>query len=265
MLIDGRQLTIEQCQQHIDMIELRPWRASAICVHNTAAPTLQQWLSHPVEQRIQNLKSYYESLGWHSGPHFFVDPAHIILFTPLNQKGTHSPSFNGTHVGVECVGDYDREDDDLGPGQEMKKNLVALLAMLHARLGIDPAKLAMHKDDPRTTHDCPGRNLYEDRKKLIQMTLEQMGHGGEHPKALVIDGSDQPVSMRLGATNTDDLNLRENSSAGSRSLGKLPRDTPLKIYGETQNGANLWLRVETPAGYKGYVAARFVNQPVEKK
>lgn len=260
MIIDGRQFTITECQEHVSAIELRPWRPSAICVHNTAAPDLKSWMNYPVDKRIQNLKDYYEGLGWHSGPHFFVDPLHIIPFTPMNQKGTHSPSFNGTHIGIECVGDYDRDDDDLGLGQDMKRNLIALLGMLHGRLGIDPAKLAMHRDDPRTTHACPGKDLYEDRQQIIQMTREWMGHGGEHPSVLIIDGS-QPVPRppRIGMTNEGDLNLRENSSAGSRSLGKLPKSTKLKIFGDVMNGSNNWLRVETPYGVKGFVAARFVD------
>lgn len=260
MQIDGRQFTIEQAREHVGSIDLKPWRPSGIMIHNTGAPNLAQWMSYPVDKRIQNLKRYYEGLGWRSGPHFFVDPAHIIPFTPMHQKGTHSPSFNGTHLGIECVGDYDRDDDDKGPGQDMKRNLVALLAMLHERLGIDPGKLAMHKDDPRTTHDCPGRHLFEDRQALIQMTREAMGHGGEHPPVLVIDGSETiPVRWRTGIVNVSDLNLRENSSAGSKTLGKLQHGDHLHVYNETVNGRTKWLRVETTSGAMGYVAARFVD------
>lgn len=258
MIIDGRQLTIPECQAHIDAIELRPWRASGIVIHNTAAPTLKQWASTPIAQRIQNLRGYYEGLGWRSGPHFFVDPNPngIIPFTPMNMKGTHSPSFNGTHIGIECVGDYDRESDELGPGQEVKKHLIALIGMICGRLGIEPsnATIRMHKDDPRTTHDCPGRNLYEDREQIIQAAREWMGHGGEHPSAPT-----PPPPIREGTTNIGDLNLRENSSAGSRSLGKLPVGLKLKVLDEAMNGDTKWLRVETPAGYKGFVAARFVT------
>ena len=264
MQIDGRQMTIAEFQAHVDSIELRPWHASAVCIHNTGAPDLKSWMSYPVKQRLLNIKDYYERAPrfWKSGPHLFIDPNPngIILFTPLNQQGTHSPSFNGTHIGIECVGNYDKDDDDIGLGQEMKKNLIAALAILHGRYGWDPAKIAMHKDDPRTTHDCPGRDLYEDRAKIIQMTREWMGHGGEHPPVLVIDGTVPPAPIvRRGATNTGDLNLRENSSAGSRSLGKLPKGTALKILGDTMNGGTKWLQVETPRGYGGWVAARFVN------
>lgn len=262
MIIDGRQMTIAECQAHIDAIELRPWRASGIVIHNTAAPDLKSWLGYPVDKRIINLKDFYENKqNWSSGPHFFVDPSHIIPFTPMNQKGTHSPSFNGTHIGIECVGNYDSDDDDKGPGQEVKKNLVALIGMLCGRLGIDPSTrtIRMHKDDPRTTHDCPGKDLYEDREQIIQMVREWMGHGGEHPPVLVIDGTQTPApTVRKGVTNEGDLNLRENSSSGSRSLGKLPKGTELKVLGEAMNGATKWLRVETPAGFKGWVAARFV-------
>ena len=258
MIIDGRQLTTDECRKYIAEIELKPWRASAVCIHNTASPTLEQWASYPIDKRIQNLKRYYEGLGWNSGPHFFVDPNHIIPFTPMNHKGTHSPSFNGTHIGIECVGDYSREDDDLGPGQEVKKNLIALLGMIHERLGLDPAHIAMHKDDPRTTHDCPGRDLYEDRPQIIQMVREWMGHGGEHPAIINLDTPVLPTTKH-GRTNIGDLNLRLGASAGTKSLGKLPAALSLIIYNEIMNGNTKWLQVKTPAGVQGWVAARFVT------
>jgi len=33
------------------------------------------------------------------------------------------------------------------------------LATLHAALGLNPDTLRLHKEDPKTTHICPGKNV----------------------------------------------------------------------------------------------------------
>ncbi len=58
---------------------------------------------------------------------------------------------------------------------------------------------------------------------------------------------------------TDSLTLREGSSASSDSKGAMPNGTVLKILDTAMNGQTKWLRVETPAGYEGWVNAAFVK------
>ena len=41
----------------------------------------------------RTLASYYIGQGWSAGPHAFVCPDGILLFTPFTEKGTHSPAW----------------------------------------------------------------------------------------------------------------------------------------------------------------------------
>lgn len=134
-----------------------------IILHNTAAPTLAQWAESGKrhDERIQNLKSYYQNdLSWSAGPHWFVSRHYINEFMNPTTRGTHSPSFNMTHFGVEMVGDYDREEFNSGDGALVRDNAIFIMAYLCRRFGWDPGKvIKLHKEDPKTTHACPGKKV----------------------------------------------------------------------------------------------------------
>lgn len=138
------------------------FKPQGIILHNTAAPSLAQWAETGDRhiQRIANLKSYYQGLGWHSGPHWFISRNHITEFMNPTTRGTHSPSFNATHFGIEMVGDYDREEFNSGDGALVRDNAVFVMAYLCKRFGWDPARaIKLHKEDPKTTHACPGKKV----------------------------------------------------------------------------------------------------------
>jgi N-acetylmuramoyl-L-alanine amidase CwlA len=150
-------------------------------LHNTAVPTLAQRPNGFTKQHILNLEIYYrDQMQWKAGPHLFVDDKQIWVFTPLTVSGTHSPSWNKTALGVEMLGDYDRDDFAAGRGLKVQKNAVAAIATLTAMLGIDPDTMKLHKEDPLTTHACPGKNVI--KNKFIQAVKDLMEerHPGEH-------------------------------------------------------------------------------------
>ncbi len=133
--IDGRAFTLAQLQTHIDSLPVTTW-ASGMVLHNTASPSLAQRPLGFTQRHIENLERYFrDDLGWSSGPHVFVDdtatPFH--MFTRFTDKGTHSPSWNGTKLGIEMLGDFASEDDDAGRGFKVKQNTVALFAMIHTK------------------------------------------------------------------------------------------------------------------------------------
>ena len=275
---DKRFMTVEQFKAHVDALDFSKWRPIGIVWHNTAEPTLKRWHEVPRERWMVNLESYYKGQGWNGGPHLFIDDQAdgIGLFNPLNARGTHSPSFNAQWIGIEHVGDYAREDDDSGAGLRVKMNGIAATAILCARLGIDPAThIKLHKEDPRTDHDCPGRDMAEDKAAMIQSVIEYMGEGGDHGPAWA-HVADPPVS-RPGptpeppepvvtlVTTTDDLNLRSGSSQGARSLAKLNRGTDLaEIGAPVMNGSTRWLRVRDVEGKReGWVAAKYTKAKKE--
>ncbi len=176
--IVGRGFRPQDFRNYVATLSFSDWRPQFVVVHNTSAPRLSEWHSHPGEERMRNLESYYrDNQRWSAGPHLFIADDLIWVFTPLTTSGVHSPSWNGVSWGVEMVGEYD--DEPFNPG--VRENTVDALAVLHAWRGIDPASLHFHKEDPKTTHkDCPGKNV--DKADLIARIHTRMAseNGGEH-------------------------------------------------------------------------------------
>jgi N-acetylmuramoyl-L-alanine amidase len=136
------------------------WRPSFIVLHNTGVPSLAQRPNGLSKKNIQSLEAFYrDQQKWSAGPHLFVDDKQIWVFTPLTVSGIHSPSWNKVSLGVEMLGDYEKEAFDSGRGLKVRKNAVAALATLSAALGFESQTLRLHREDPLTTHACPGKNV----------------------------------------------------------------------------------------------------------
>jgi hypothetical protein len=276
--IVGKAFKISEIESYLSSLDFSSWKANKIVWHNTGLPTIQQWEQTaqrdlklgliPGQTRINNLTAYYrDQNGWSSGPHWFVYKDLIWAFTPSNRKGTHSPSWNATGIGIEMIADFDKEDDETGAGLLIKKNTIALTAMLCDRLSIDPqigdvitkkplrttGHIFLHKQDPLTKHDCPGKNIAKDHEEMVQSVLEYMGHAGEHV--------DSPNPTRLGYVNTpnDTLNLRDISSASGRILTQLKDKTKIQILNEGMNGSTKWFYIDFNT-LKGWVAARYIKE-----
>src|SRR5205807_507967 len=175
--IVGRRFRPQEFKDYVGTLSFSDWRPQFVVVHNTSEPRLSQWHSTPGEQRMKNLEDYYkDQQGWSAGPHLFVADDLIWAFTPLVTSGVHSPSWNRLSWGVEMVGDYAAESLDAN----VLENTIRALTALHALAGIDPALLRLHKEDPKTTHDCPGANVKKAsviarvKARLIEL------YGGEH-------------------------------------------------------------------------------------
>lgn len=179
--IIGRGFRAAEFKEYVATLRFTDWRPQFAVVHNTSAPRLSQWHSHPGEVRMRNLESYYrDDQHWSAGPHLFVADDLIWVFTPLTTSGTHSPSWNGVAWGVELVGEYDEEP--FNPA--VRENAIDALAALYACRGLDPETIRFHKEDPRTTHThCPGKNV--NKADLIARVTERMNSGtaGEHSPA----------------------------------------------------------------------------------
>jgi hypothetical protein len=157
------------------------WRPGFIVLHNTATPSLAQRPNGFTKKHIQNLAAFYrDEKGWKAGPHLFVDDKQIWVFTPLTVSGTHSPSWNKVSLGVEMLGDFDKDSFTDGRGLKVRSNAIAAMATLCAVLGMDPKGMRLHREDPLTTHACPGKNV---RKLEVVQDVEDLitlRHTGEH-------------------------------------------------------------------------------------
>jgi hypothetical protein len=180
--IVGTSFTPEEFDGYCHQLQWTAWRPSFIVVHNTASPSLAQRTKGLTKQHIKNLEVFYrDQQKWKGGPHLFVDDLQIWAFTPLTVSGTHSPSWNKTAIGVEMLGDYEKEPFDSGRGLAVRNNTVAALATLCGILGLDPETMRIHREDPLTTHACPGKNVR--KLELIQAVKDLLveRHAGEHP------------------------------------------------------------------------------------
>lgn len=169
MNIIGKKFTIEEFRQYVSELKFNGWTPNFVVVHNTSSPTKKlydSWKDRKDwtgEQWQRNLASYYAGMGWNGCPHLFVADDYIYVLNSLTIHGTHTPSWNAFTWGVETVAEFESEAFDNG----IRDNLIAALAILHERCGLNPADyklgksgLHFHKEDKATTHKtCPGKNM----------------------------------------------------------------------------------------------------------
>ncbi len=264
---DKRFMTPEQFKAHVMTMDFSSWHPIGIIWHNTADPSLERWHQYSRQHWMLGLEEYYKGKGWNGGPHLFIDDGvdGIGLFNPLNRRGTHSPSFNAQFIGIEHVGDYDVEDDDSGAGLKVKTNGIIATAILCASLGIpaDGTHIKLHKEDPRTDHDCPGKNMARDKTKSIQLVNEYMGTGGDHGPdwGHVVDPPvNPPPGVHVGTVIVDGLNVRAIPGTSGMIVAVINQGDKVAVTGEAMNGNTKWLSIERPHSSTGWVAARFIKE-----
>lgn len=267
--------TQENFRQRVDGLMWPRWRPSMIVLHNTAAPTNAQWHETEVKDRaagripgitrINSLESYFKNdQHWSGAPHLFIPDDFIWEFNPLTEPGVHSPSWNHLAIGIEMVADFDREDDDSGLGLKVRQNAVFATAMLCATLGLDPkTAVKLHKEDPKTTHACPGKDFADDRAAVIA-EIEALMPGGdlaEHHIAVPLGSMPAPAPKpeRHGLVLVSDLNIRRGPGVTNESMGRLPKGLDVAVLDSAANGTTAWLKVRSPSGFIGWVAGSFVK------
>lgn len=182
-----RVFTVPEFETYVEgAVKMADWRPSFVVVHNTDEPSVSRYVNDWMKRGDSkwnpliwndNLAAFYSGKGWKAGPHFFVLPDNRILaFTPMWVQGTHAPSWNSRSIGVETVGNFDKEP--FSPN--IRDTLVSMLAILHVKLGLIPEDyklgvrgLHFHKEDPLTDHkDCPGHNVV--KSALVGAVVQSM-------------------------------------------------------------------------------------------
>jgi len=221
------------------------WRPSGIVQHNTASPTLEQWWtgSTPPEQRMENMISYYrDDQGWSAGPHAFVDGKDIWVLTDFNVSGVHSPSWNGSRLGIEMVGDYDIESDEEGMGAKVLQLTTALFGECCMFFGWEPNGdiIKQHKEDPQTDHDCPGANVV--KQEFLNDVTNYMGDGGDH--APIRPPPTVEVAGEVYNVDADDtLNIRASASSSAPVIGTAENGDLVTVVEQAYNGSTRWFRL----------------------
>ena len=171
MQILSKKLTKLEFKNYLQSKNFGSIPPTEIVLHHTWKPTVETWEG---EKTIQGLKNYYESLGWSAGPHIFVAPDGIWLFTDMDEVGIHAGMGNATwekdgklyggynvsggtlkgySVGVEVVGDY---DEKVWEGTVLD-NALSCISDLKNKLDIPLSEIKFHRDySPKT---CPGNAI----------------------------------------------------------------------------------------------------------
>lgn len=180
--IVNKAFTPDEFDKYCHGLKWQAWRPSFITLHNTYLPSLAMRPNGFTEQHMRNMETFFrDQQGWSAGPHLFIDDNKIHVFTPLTMSGVHSPSWNKLAIGIEMLGDYEKEPFVTGRGALVRSNTVAAIATLSAVLGIDPSTMKLHKEDPGTSHKtCPGKHV---NKALVIASVRELlseRHKGEH-------------------------------------------------------------------------------------
>lgn len=171
MQILAKKLTKKEFTAYVNQKDFGSIPPSWLVLHHTWSPTLETWNG---ATSISGLKNYYEGLGWSAGPHIFVAPDGIWLFTDMSHVGIHAGAGNATwikdgkeyqgysfsgatlkgySIGIEVVGNY---DEKVWEG-EVLDNALSCISDLKNKLGISLADIKFHRDySPKS---CPGNAI----------------------------------------------------------------------------------------------------------
>lgn len=192
--IVGKSFQPDEFDAYVRGLVWNDWKPQFITLHNTAAPNLAQRPQGWTRQSIGWLEEWCrDSNGWQAGPHLFIDDKQIWAFTPLNKRGTHSPGFNATAIGIEMLGDYAKDEFTTGRGSLVRSNTVSAMASISNRLGFKSDAWKFHMEDPRTTHDCPGIKARRDRANLNRDIAIRMAQLKASPRSGTQTGT-QPIA-----------------------------------------------------------------------
>ncbi|MDD4062370.1 MAG: peptidoglycan recognition family protein [Candidatus Pacebacteria bacterium] len=129
-----------------------------IILHHTS-DSIESWNG---ESSILDYKKTYESKGWKSGPHLFIAPEGIYLFTDMNIQGVHANDGNKNSIGIEMVGNY----DIFFPSGCIWENTELVLTSLLKKFNLEIKDIHFHRRY-NAKKSCPGKAVT--KKKIREM------------------------------------------------------------------------------------------------
>jgi N-acetylmuramoyl-L-alanine amidase CwlA len=198
-----------------------PSWAKAVCLHHTFAPSLTQRPQGFRIQHIENMRSFYQGMGWKSGPHLYTDEDQIFGMTPLTETGVHAVSFNRSAIGIEALGNYSKNGENpfSGRGLQVWQNTTWVTAQLlkWLNLPVNDKTVLFHRDDSRTSKDCPGSQIAKDWVlKMVKQDysmgklMDNLGVGPLESKTVANEKNFQPVAETLRKKGYSDAEIKKN-------------------------------------------------------
>lgn len=220
MEIIRKKLTKAEFQRYLESKDFGALAPDSLVIHHTWQPTLATWNG---ETTIDGLKRYYESLGWSAGPHIFVAPDGIWLFTDMAQVGIHAGAGNATWVrngeelqgyyysnaqlksysiGIEIVGNYDNK---VWEGV-MLDNALSCISSCKQRLNLTNQDIHFHRDfSPKS---CPGNAITREWFETKLNAYEE-GQAPEWGYDFKFSPEEAKRAMELGFLKQIDSETRE--------------------------------------------------------
>lgn len=216
----GKVWTPESFGEYLKTIKPPTW-AKSVCLHHTAAPSLAQRPQGFKIQHIENMRDFYKGMGWKSGPHLYTDEDQVFGMTPLAETGVHASSFNRSAIGIEALGFYSKgqENPFSGRGLQVWQTTSWITANLlkWLNLPVNDKTVLFHRDDPKTSKDCPGMQIAKDW--ILKMIKEDysMGElmsklkvGPLESKLITNEKNFQSVAKILSAKGYSDAEIKKN-------------------------------------------------------
>ena len=185
------------------------WRPKFPTLHNTAVPSLAQWLAYGATSKERwgaNLNHYYQGMGWHSAVHLVCCPDYIWNLCDLEADGVNVSCWNRITIGIEMVGNFEVGGDDptTGEGAKVIANAVSALAILSRKLGWNIGTLVrgigglhFHRECLRDGHPCPGSRV--NKADILARVLAEMAAVGGDVAAPAPIPAPQPVAPAVGS------------------------------------------------------------------
>lgn len=200
-----------------------------VTIHHTWKPTQADWRG---KKSMESLGRFYQAKGWSGGPHLFLAPDGIWAGTPLSHTGVHAGACNSVMIGLEIVGDFDKQPWDLG----LRERVYALLVLLLHWMGKDEKAVVGHRECLKNK-SCPGT-------AISMVTVRDQVR-------------ERLFNQRFVVTGTGAI-VRRGSYATAPIVRSAPQglDVPgYAVLGKPHKGNARWARVKLPNGATGYIWA----------
>lgn len=163
---------VEDCNRELDSLP-NDRRIRILVCHHTWRPAVRDWYGDRSAQGILDYWIRTKPRNWthDAGAHFIVAPdGEIYLPRPLSAwlNSSSNTDANRYGIAVECVGNFDKGHDTLGPNQAHA--VIGLFAGLCVTFGLGVDAIHYHCDYSRDK-TCPGsafmpRSAFRERVRL---------------------------------------------------------------------------------------------------
>ena len=163
MKILNKRLSKEAFKRYIVVLKVRR-KIDRIVLHHTSSP-VETWHGSGSMLHYWNL---YRSRGWKNGPHIFIAPDGIWLFSPINKVGNGvSKRVDKNSIHVEIVGNYTRELPD---NQEICLYTASVLKHLLEKLGLCELDIETHYHYDNLSNCSPVLSREWARQQIIKFS-----------------------------------------------------------------------------------------------